>query len=554
VTAFFSPSYRAAASDLTVAVSPLGLVELADEEFEVHGPRLNRYASNWAWYLGHHWAYRREMGDAQLTFNYVKALADYKINFTFGSQIHFGSPEATAAITPFTLKRAWDEDNDRKSVIWEIGQLGAVSGDVFVKIAYEPPYEDPTGMEVPGRIRILPLNPAHCFPEFHPHDRTRFTRFKVKYKFWGTGADGTRQIHTYTELLTDESIEEYINDELIDSRPNPLGQIPIAFTPNMPVASSPWGLSDIQDIVGLNREFNEKATEVSDIINYHAAPVTVVTGAKAANLEKGPKKVWTIGNKDARVQNLTMESNLSGPMGYMEMLKTAMHEITGVPMSALGQMQPISNTSGTALQMSYFPLMQQHKLKQIQYSKLFKRINELVIRTAILHEPDASLQYIPEIAAVNLRPGQYQLLDPRDPATYRSTVEWGSPLPMDNLIKLNEVQGLMTMGLESKRGALKEMGNTFPDQKLQEVYEELLEDQKQQGGMSLTQAQINQFILAATGFTADGQPVVVPGTEQTDAEGNPVGMAPAINPEIANEVMLRAFGLTAPARDDFTES
>ena len=55
---FYPASYRAAASDLTVAISPLGLVELADEEFEVHGPRLNRYASNWAWYLGHHWAYR----------------------------------------------------------------------------------------------------------------------------------------------------------------------------------------------------------------------------------------------------------------------------------------------------------------------------------------------------------------------------------------------------------------------------------------------------------------------------------------------------------------
>jgi hypothetical protein len=33
---FVSPSYRAASSDLTIAISPLGLVELADEEFEVH--------------------------------------------------------------------------------------------------------------------------------------------------------------------------------------------------------------------------------------------------------------------------------------------------------------------------------------------------------------------------------------------------------------------------------------------------------------------------------------------------------------------------------------
>ena len=93
--AFHSPSYRAAASDLTIAISPLGLVELADEEFEVHGPRLNRYANNWAWYLGHHWAYKREIGEPQLTFNWVRAFIDFLVNFTFGKGVNFHSPEAT---------------------------------------------------------------------------------------------------------------------------------------------------------------------------------------------------------------------------------------------------------------------------------------------------------------------------------------------------------------------------------------------------------------------------------------------------------------------------
>ncbi len=47
---FSLPPYRSGSSNLTVSVSPLGLVELSDEEFEVHGPRLNRYALNWAFY------------------------------------------------------------------------------------------------------------------------------------------------------------------------------------------------------------------------------------------------------------------------------------------------------------------------------------------------------------------------------------------------------------------------------------------------------------------------------------------------------------------------
>src|SRR3954468_19827803 len=101
---FYPPSYRAAASDLTIAISPLGLVELADEEFEVHGPRLNRYAHNWAWFLGHHWAYRRGVGEPQLPFNWVRAFSDFLVNFSFGRGIYFGSPEATSAITPYLLK------------------------------------------------------------------------------------------------------------------------------------------------------------------------------------------------------------------------------------------------------------------------------------------------------------------------------------------------------------------------------------------------------------------------------------------------------------------
>lgn len=454
----------------------------------------------------------------------------------------------------------WDDDNDKKTVLWEMGQLGAVSGDVFVKVAYEPPFErerldmdgKPYMEKVPGKIKILPQNPAYCFPEFHPHDRSRFIRFKLKYKFWGTGQDGTRQIFTYTELMTEDTIEEYINDELIDQRPNPLGVIPMAYVQNLPVASSPWGLADINDLVSLNREYNEKAMEVSDIINYHAAPVTVVTGAKASNLEKGPKKVWAIGNKDAKVQNLTMETNLQGPLGYMEMIKTTMHEMMGVPVTALGQMNPISNTSGVAIHMQYLPLMQRHEHKKIQYTKLLKQVNELVIKTAMLHEP-WWCEYNMGIAGVPPRQDQYMELDPEDPVSYKSSVDWPSPLPMDVLITLNELQAKMQMGLESKRGAIKELGSGFPDQKLREIFEELLEDTKTQGALNLTSAQVGQIIMAATGMTPDGQPLVIPGTQETDDEGNPTGMAPAINPELAQELMMQAFMPMPPLRDDYDE-
>jgi hypothetical protein len=491
------------------------------------------------------------LGEQQLTFNYVKAFADYMVNFTFGKGVEFSSPEATQAITPYLLKRAWEHDNDKQTLLWEIGQLGSVSGDCFVKVAYEEPFVDPVGRPHPGKFRILPLNPAFCFPEWHPHDRQRLIRFKLKYKFWGTASDGARQIFTYTEIITEDFIEEYINDERIDQRPNPVGEIPIAYSQNIPVASSPWGLADITDIISLNREFNEKCTEVGEIINYHGAPVTVITGAKANNLEKGPKKVWAIGNKDAKVQNLQMDTNFQGILGYMELIKQSMHEMTGIPAQALGQQQPISNTSGTALAVQYQPLMLKYGLKKTQYSRLFKQINELIMLHAVIKEPQ-SLIYNPLVSSIPLTPGQYPELDPTDPITYQTTVHWPEPLPVDVLIKINEIQARMAMGLESKRGALRDLGEMFPEQKMNEINEEMLEDMKEQAALNLVQAQASQFIISATGMLPDGQPLILPGQAgPPDEEGNPTGVAPAVDPVLAQEIMARAYEQAPAERETF---
>ena len=520
---FWSPSYRASSSDLTVAISPLGLVELADEEFEVHGPRLNRYSACWAWYLGHHWSYRREQGEQNITLNYTRTLADYITNFCFGKGVQWKVPEQNAAIIPQLLHRVWEQDNSKHNVLWEMGQLAGVTGDCFVKVAYEDPYVDPIGITNEGRIRVIALNPAHCFPEYHPHDRDRLLRFKLKYRFWGTSPEGTRQVYTFTEILTDDSIEQYINDELVDQYPNPIGHIPIVHIPNMTISSSPWGQADIWDIIPLNRELNEKMTEVSDIINYHAAPVTIITGAKASQLERGPKKVWAGLPKEASVFNLESSGNMAGALEYITFLKRAMHELTGVPETALGQFQPVSNTSGVALAIQYQPLMNRFNMKRIHFTKGLEKINELIIRTAAIFTPEA-LMYNPSTTE---QPEVDQLtqLDPADPLTYRTQVHWPEPLPVDVLIKLNEAQAKMAMGLESKEGAMRMLGEEFPREKLAEIFEELRDDAVDQGALDMLRAQINQAVMMATGLLPgpDGTSTVPSGNGNVTSAGSPQG-------------------------------
>lgn len=547
---FWSPSYRASSQDLTVSISPLGLVELADEEFEVHGPRMNRYSASWAFYLGHHWGYRRETGEPNITMNYVRTMSDYITNFCFGKGIQFKVPEQNAAIIPYLLQEVWEVHNSKHTVLWELGQLASVTGDAFCKVAYEDPYQDALGVSHPGRIRVIPLNPAHSFPEYHPHDRDRLLRFKLKYRFWGTSPEGTRQVYTFTEILTDDMIEQYVNDELIDQYPNPIGTIPVVHIPNMTISSSPWGQSDIWDIIPLNRELNEKMTEVSDIINYHASPVTIITGAKAAQLERGPKKVWAGLPKDAKVFNLESRGEMAGALEYIQFLKRTMHEITGVPETALGQMQPISNTSGTALAIQYQPIMNRYHMKRIHFTKGLQRINELIIRTAAVFNPEA-LMYNPAIAE-QPEPDQLPQLDPADPLTYRTEIHWPEPLPVDVLIKLNEVQSKMAMGLESKKGALRILGEEFPNEKMSEIFEELRDDLLDQGALDMLRAQINQAVMMATGMVPgpDGTTnVVSAGGANVTAAGNggsggplPGTQATDMGAGMVNNLVAKAYG------------
>ena len=551
---FSPPSYRAASSDLTISISPLGLVELADEEFEVHGPRLNRYSLNWAMYLGHHWSYRREIGESQMVYNYYRAFTDYIINFTFGRGASFRSPSATEAIIPDVLKRVWETDNDKHSVMWEMGQQGGVSGDCFVKVAYEEGFEDTIGRVHPGRVRILPLNSSFCFPEFHPHDRSRLIRFKLKYRFWGTSAEGTRQVYTYTEILTDDRIEEYINDEIIDSRPNPIGVVPVIHIPNVRVSGSPWGLSDCHDIIVLNRNYNEVATDVADIVNYHAAPVTVITGAKASSLEKGPTKVWGGLPKDAQVFNLEGGGQgLQGAMEYLKIIKTAMHEMIGVPETALGQVQPISNTSGVALSIQYQPLMNRYQQKMIQYGEGMQRINELVLLTLAFKEPEVFI-YNPVVNGP-IKPEQLTQLDPQDPTTFQTQVHFPPPLPLDKLIVLNEIQTKMAMGLESREGALRQLGEEFPDEKLEEIRSELIRDAKADGALELIKTQITASIASLTGMLPDGE--MVPGSKPGEGIGpGPTGQPGVVSPleagvlqelqQVQVDLVTKAYGTTIP--------
>lgn len=544
--AFPSPSFAASGGDLAIQISPLGLVEVSDEEFEVHGPRMMRYSQAAAFYLGHHWQYKKGVDEPQLVFNFVRAMSDWLTNFTFGHGITYKTSKEFRHIIPALLDRVFAIDNHGDQLYWELGNIGSIFGDTFVKIAYEEQWYDPAGNYHRGRVRILPLFPGHCFPRWHPHDPERLEEFKLKYRFWSTAPDGTRVINTYVEIITDAEIREYVNDNLVSKRPNFLGEIPVVHIPNAPAAGSPWGLSDVWEIIPLNREYNEKATEISDIINYHAAPVTIITGGKAPNLEKGPSKVWGLANDKAKVFNLEGgHQGLPFANEYLEMLKTRMHELSGVPETALGKEQAISDTAGVALAIQYMPAMQKANLKKVTYGRGLRKICRLALRTLFMKEP-RTVFYDPTTSGI-MEEGQPPFIDPADPAVYDIDPVWAPFLPVDEIATLDGIQRKMELGLESKVGALREMGEEFPDEKLAELAEEQKQDAIDAGAKRLITGWIDAIIMESTGTIPEtSEPMPAP---EAPAEGQPAPPPPptadAVPDAIREQVMGESNALMA---------
>jgi hypothetical protein len=82
---------------------------------------------------------------------------------------------------------------------------------------------------------------------------------------------------------------------------------------------------------------------------------------------------------------------------------------------------------------------------------------------------------------------------------------------------------MLSLGLESKEGALRILGEEFPQEKLTEIRQELQDEAMADGALKLIQTQIEQDIMALTGTTPVEQ-----GPGGTSTPGKPTDqMAPA---------------------------
>jgi hypothetical protein len=432
---------------------------LTNEELK----RVQQELLYWKFYRGNQWTTQRPAGEPQNTINYSARFVDKGVAFLMGKGFTLNVEKNAEKITKPFLDKVWD-DNNRLETGVEMAQSGGVTGDAWVKVALEK-YEkadDPMLFEMypKGRLRLTVLPSYACFPKWHPHDKDRMESFRLIYPITIEENGQAKQVW-YREEITKKTITEYMDDKVVRRRENDLGTIYVVRIRNLIVANQSLGKSDLQDIVPLQKEFNEKTTDVSDIINYHASPITVIYGAKASNLEKGARKIWGGLPKDAKVENLELKTDLTASMNYIGLLKNAMFEIASMPEDALGAKTATSNTSGIALHIKNQPLIDTNNNKRITYGKGIEEINRLILRYADVYDLDG----FDKEAFNGLTPYEKWTTDPVFP----------DPLPKDELIQMQIIAQKLVNNLTTRLDALKELGEYDAVTKLEEIKKEFVE-------------------------------------------------------------------------------
>jgi hypothetical protein len=356
--------------------------------------RIQRYNEGWRFYFGKHWMFKREDGEPLVTINLFRKILDKSVAFLVAKGFAVQTPEVLEEVTKPFINEVWTY-NKGDQFAWDAATMGACTGDVFVLVTYE----EPTPMQQrinpfsQGRIRINLLGSEQVYPTWDPLNTDTLTAVRIETIYYAER--GTRQLDRddrvnhegrqlytkrFTQIITPTQILEQFHGEQPLVRPNVLGEIPLVHIKNLSLPKEYYGLSDGFDIIDLQRELNEKATDISDTINYHSAPVTVITGAKASQLTREARQIWSGLPKDANVFNLRLEGDLTAAQNYMKFIKTSLHELSDVPENALGATQPISNTSGVALHLQYQPLIEKTRKKKAQYEPGFEQINYFILR------------------------------------------------------------------------------------------------------------------------------------------------------------------------------
>ena len=465
--------------------------------------RVKEYARYWNYYNGYHFEEVLNDEDSpEITTNWVARFINKYVatEFNSGFLFKFENKDIEEKVLPF-LNNVWD-DNDGSSLMSKVGQSKDVTGDAYVQVYFEDAEDliDPFGIYPNGRIRLFAIPSGLVFPKYQDGYDDSFEALEAVDIIYPIETEGVLNSHTKVVRYeyTRERITRYIEGEEDYTVENRYGVIPIVPFRNLPLVGSMFGQSDLKDLIPLNIEYNLKASDVSQILDYNASPTTIVQGCKLHNLEKGANKVWCLPSEKAKAYNLELNGDLSASNTHIDRIENSIFNIGSMPKLAIGGETAPSNLSGLALKIAFMPLTDLINQKRVQTEKSLVYLNKIILKVGLTE----GLVTMPD----NVSPYDF----------YNHRIWWGEMLPKDEVTTLDMILSELKAGLTTREDAMTRLHKDRVKYLLSEIEKDVKDNPQFYGIQPISLPTSSRLVNSY-----DGNVIVKEKEQNSDSNANP---------------------------------
>ena len=403
--------------------------------------RLKGYTELLDFYHGVHWSGRAIRGEKRLTFNYAKTLVDKVtsylmsgVNFAVDALEDSDEARATAQKAEEALYQVY-EDNNLEQLDFDTEIDCAILGDSCYKVIWDNEAK---------KVRVTAPDVQGIYAWWLGDDVSRVWRVASKYTLTAEEVEVLHKVTpqskkaTLVEVWTDSDFELFLDDDVIDKKPNPYGFIPFVIYPNLRDPKKFWGISDITQVMESQKELNRAMSQLSRILELSGNPIAVLENIEESeDIAVKPGAVWNI-PEDAKAYllDLLQGGGVRMHIEYIDLLYRTMHDVGESPRASFGGVE--RDLSGVALEIELHPLLQKVKRKRVIRTSAYIRRAFMILK---LLEKYAGQSF-----------GNNHL-----------RVVWGSVLPQDTARQVNNEQILVQTGIHSRRLAMDELGIQDPE-------------------------------------------------------------------------------------------
>jgi hypothetical protein len=401
-------------------------------------------------YYGRQWEGRERRGERRLTFNYarvfVEKITSYLmtgISFTADPFEDSDKARESARKAEAAIGKVY-ADNYLEQLDLETEIDCAVTGDACCKVTWDA---------VDGRVRVTAPDIQGIYAWCAGDDVSRVRRVASRYRLSAEeagliyGVKPAGKTAVIVEVWTDRDFELYLDNALLEARPNPYGFIPFVIFPNLREPKKFWGISDLPQIMESQRELNRAMSQLSRILELSGNPIAVLENVEESeDIIVRPGAVWNL-PEDAKAYllDLLQGGGVNLHINYIDLIYRALHDLSESPRSAFGGME--RDLSGVALEIELQPLLQKVRRKRIIRTAAYNRRNEMILKLLKKYKGE-------------------------DYGENRLRVVWGPVLPRDMERKVSSEQVMVQTGIHSRRTAMDEIGVTDPDAEFKRWLEE----------------------------------------------------------------------------------